>query len=125
MPVLNFVILYVDSPARSADFYAKLFDRPPVENSPTFAMFVLDGGYRIGLWSRHTVAPAASATGGGAELVFAEGSDAAVDARHAEWAAAGMAILQAPADAEFGRTFTAADPDGHRLRVYHVLENPR
>lgn len=125
MPVPNFVILYVDSPARSADFYAKLFDRPPVENSPTFAMFVLDGGYRIGLWSRHTVSPAASATGGGAELVFAEGSDTAVDARHGEWAAAGMAILQAPVDAEFGRTFTAADPDGHRLRVYHVAENPR
>lgn len=72
MPVPNFVILYVDSPARSADFYAKLFDRPPVENSPTFAMFVLDDGHRLGPWSRHTVSPAASAPGGAAELVFAE-----------------------------------------------------
>lgn len=125
MPVPNFVILYVDSPAESAAFYAGLLGRAPVESSPTFAMFVLDDGHRLGLWSRHTVSPAASAPGGGAELVFAEASDAAVDARHAEWRAAGMAILQAPVDAEFGRTFTAADPDGHRLRVYHVAENPR
>ncbi len=125
MPVPNFIILYVDSPARSADFYARLLGRAPVENSPTFAMFVFDDGHRLGLWSRHTVSPAASAPAGAVELVFAESSDAAVDARHAEWQAAGMPILQAPVDAEFGRTFTAADPDGHRLRAYHVAENPR
>lgn len=125
MPVPNFVILYVDNPAESAAFYERLFGRPPVENSPTFAMFVLEGGPRLGLWKRDTVSPTASAPGGAVELVFAEDSNAAVDARHAEWRAAGLMILQEPVDAEFGRTFTAADPDGHRLRVYHVAENPR
>lgn len=88
-------------------------------------MFVLEGGPRLGLWKRDTVSPTASAPGGAVELVFAEDSNAAVDARHAEWRAAGLMILQEPVDAEFGRTFTAADPDGHRLRVYHVAENPR
>ena len=39
--------------------------------------------------------------------------------------AALMTLARAPADAEFGRTFTAADPDGHRLPVYHVAANPR
>jgi hypothetical protein len=27
-------------------------------------------------------------------------------------------ILQPPTEMDFGRTFTAADPDGHRLRVF-------
>ena len=41
-----------------------------------------------------------------------------VDATHAEWLAKGTTILQGPTDMDFGRTFTAADPDGHRLRVF-------
>ena len=35
-----------------------------------------------------------------------------VDAVHAERAAAGVTILQPPADMDFGRCFTAQDPDG-------------
>ena len=41
MPDPNFIILYVESPAASAAFYAELLGRPPVEASPTFAMFAL------------------------------------------------------------------------------------
>jgi len=125
MPLPNFVILYVDDPEASAAFYERLLGRPPVELSSTFAMFVPEGGPRLGLWKSDAVSPAASAPGGAVELVFVEETDAAVDARHAEWRAAGLEILQDPVHAEFGRTFTAADPDGHRLRVYHVAENPR
>jgi predicted enzyme related to lactoylglutathione lyase len=44
---------------------------------------------------------------------------AAVDAAHADWCNRGIAILQEPTDLDFGRTFTARDPDGHRLRVFH------
>ncbi|TIX36802.1 MAG: drug:proton antiporter, partial [Mesorhizobium sp.] len=68
----NFVILYVESPERSGAFYAALLGRQPVEASPTFVLFVLDGGFKLGLWSRHTVEPAAAAAGGGAEIVFAQ-----------------------------------------------------
>lgn len=66
MTTPNFVILYVDSPEKSGAFYASLLGRQPVEASPTFAMFVLDNGFKLGLWSRHTVEPAAAAAGGGA-----------------------------------------------------------
>lgn len=114
----NFLILYVDNPAASATFYAELFGRPPVEASPTFAMFVLESGIKFGLWSKHTVEPAASASGGGAELAFAVDSDEAVDAHHAEWSGRGLGILQTPVRMDFGYTFVALDPDGHRLRVF-------
>ena len=34
------------------------------------------------------------------------------------WAKLGLKILQEPTKMDFGYTFTAADPDGHRLRVF-------
>ena len=118
----NFIILYVDNPEASGAFYDKLLGRQPVETSKTFVMFVLDNGFKLGLWSRHTVEPAAAVAGGGAELVFALETPDAVDATHAEWAKRGLNILQAPGDMDFGRTFVALDPDNHRLRVYCLNE---
>lgn len=114
----NFTILYVDAAPASAAFYADLFGVQPVESSPGFAMFALPSGVRLGLWTRHTVQPATSAAAGGAELAFAVADDAAVDAMHADWGRRGLRIAQEPVTMEFGRTFTALDPDGHRLRVY-------
>ncbi|MBI3885323.1 MAG: VOC family protein [Opitutae bacterium] len=114
----NFIILYVESPSASAAFYAALLGRPPVESSPNFAMFSLTGGVMLGLWARHDVEPAAVAAGGGAEIGFVVGDRATVEARHAEWQARGLRILQVPVAMDFGYTFTAADPDGHRLRVF-------
>lgn len=114
----NFIILYVDNPETSGAFYAGVFGRQPVEASPTFVMFVLDGGFKLGLWSRHTAQPAAATAGGGSEIVFALDTPDAVDATHAEWSSRGLKILQAPAEMDFGRTFVALDPDNHRLRVY-------
>ncbi|PWK70682.1 VOC family protein [Aminobacter sp. AP02] len=118
----NFIILYVDQPQHSGAFYSGLLGREPVESSPTFVMFVLDGGFKLGLWSRHTVEPAAAAAGGGAEIVFALDTPMAVDVTHAEWTRRGLRILQAPKDMEFGRSFVALDPDNHRLRVYCLDE---
>ena len=114
----NFFILYVDRPLASADFYAGLLGRAPVEASATFAMFALDSGVMLGLWSKHTVEPAAAAGGGGAEVAFALGGKEAVDALHADWRGKGLPILQAPVQMDFGYTFVAHDPDGHRLRVF-------
>jgi len=115
----NFIILYVDNTGISENFYANLLGKRPVESSPAFAMFVLDAGQRIGLWARHAVEPAARIRGGGAEVVFAVATEAEVDAVHTDWSARGVPIAQAPTRMEFGRTFVALDPDGHRLRVYH------
>ena len=114
----NFVILYVENPTASAAFYADLLGRAPVEAAPTFAMFALESGVMLGLWSRHTVEPAAQALGGGGELAFSLADVAAVTARHAEWSGRGLPILQAPTAMDFGYTFVALDPDGHRLRVF-------
>ena len=119
MPNLDLVILYVDDPTASAAFYADLLGRPPVEAAPTFAMFRLPSGIGLGLWSRHTVAPPAAAARGGGELAFTADD---VDAVHADWSGRGLAIAQRPTDLDFGRTFVALDPDGHRLRVFAPAE---
>lgn len=118
MPDPTFLILYVDHPAASAAFYADLLGRPAVEASPTFALFALASGHMLGLWSRHTVRPAADASGGGAEIGFPVDARATVDALHADWRARGLPILQAPLEMDFGYTFVALDPDRHRLRVF-------
>jgi predicted enzyme related to lactoylglutathione lyase len=114
---INFVLLYVESPERSAVFYADLFGRPAIESSPTFAMFAMSSGVMLGLWGRGGVQPAANAPGG-SEIAFAVAGDEAVDARCAEWRARGLPIAQTPTQMDFGRTFVALDPDGHRLRVF-------
>lgn len=114
----NFIILYVDSPEASARFYAGLIGAEPLEASPTFAMFALRSGAMLGLWSRHTVEPTAKAAGGGGEIAMTVASKAVVDATHADWQGRGLAILQPPTELDFGRTFVALDPDGHRLRVF-------
>ena len=115
MPNLALTILYVDSPAASVAFYEALLGLAPAESSPTFALFALPSGAGIGLWSRHTVQPAAVVAGGGGELAFVVEN---VDAVHADWAARGLTIAQPPTDLDFGRTFVALDPDQHRLRVF-------
>jgi len=120
MPDFGFVLLYVDSPAASAVFYGDLLGQIPVEQSPTFAMFVLRPGVMLGLWSRHTVEPAAAATGGGCEVGFGVADRDAVDAAHDDWRKRGLKILQDPTEMDFGRSFVAGDPDGHRLRVFFV-----
>ena len=118
VPNPNFFILYVDNPAASSAFYSRLFGRSPVESSPTFAMFALDSGVMIGLWSKHTVQPSAICAGGGGEWAFAVEGKHAADALCAEWKTSGLPIVQDPLDMEFGYTFVALDPDGHRLRVF-------
>jgi catechol 2,3-dioxygenase-like lactoylglutathione lyase family enzyme len=118
MPSPNFILLYVDSPPLSARFYKELLGKPPVETSPTFAMFALDNGVMLGLWSRHTAEPAPVVAAGGSEIAFAVADKDAVGRLYAEWGARELRIAQAPTDLDFGHTFVALDPDGHRLRVF-------
>lgn len=114
----NFVLLYVDQPETSADFYAKLLDARPIERSATFALFALSSGLKLGLWSKHTVEPKADNAPGSGEIAFSLESPAAVQALCTQWQADGLQILQAPTQMDFGFTFVALDPDGHRLRVF-------
>ncbi|WP_173678577.1 MULTISPECIES: VOC family protein [Pseudomonas] len=114
----TYLLLYVDSPATSANFYSRLLDRPPVELSPTFALFILDSGLKLGLWSRQDVEPATQFAGGGGELALAVVDNQTVDRLHGQWTESDVSIAQAPTSLDFGYTFVALDPDGHRLRVF-------
>jgi predicted enzyme related to lactoylglutathione lyase len=114
----TYTILYVADPQASARLYGKLLDAQHVESSPTFVLFPLENGRMLGLWKTSDAVPAADFHGSSSELAFRVGSDAEVDALHGKWREAGLRILQAPAKVDFGYTFTAADPDGHRLRVF-------
>ena len=117
MPEFSFVLLYVESPPASALFYSNLLGQTPIETSPTFAMLPLRDGVMLGLWSRATVEPTAVSTAGASEVAFTVADADAVNAAHADWTKRGLKIAQAPTQMDFGRTFVALDPDGHRLRV--------
>jgi catechol 2,3-dioxygenase-like lactoylglutathione lyase family enzyme len=118
----NFVIFYVANPLKSAAFYEKILGKPPVEAAPSFVMFALHSGLKLGLWSRSTVEPKVTAPCGGSEIAFPAETGTDVDRRHADWSARGIAILQAPTELDFGRSFVALDPDGNRLRVFAPSE---
>ena len=117
MPEFSFVLLYVENPPASAEFYSGLLGQPIVETAPTFAMLPLRDGVMLGLWARATVEPAAASTASASEVAFTVADAEAVDAAHADWSRRGLKISQVPTQMDFGRTFVALDPDGHRLRV--------
>ena len=113
----SYTLLYVNSPEASGAFYSQILGLTPVETSSTFCLFVLETGTKLGFWSKHTVEPAATPVGG-SELAFAVSDNATVDSTFANWSARGMQIAQTPCSLDFGYTFVAQDPDGHRLRVF-------
>ncbi|WPB58421.1 VOC family protein [Xylophilus sp. GOD-11R] len=111
-------ILYVSDLDRSTRFYAQLLQRSPVPFEPTFVMFFLESGARLGLVARETVEDSPAMTSQGFELDFPVGDNADVDRLHDEWAGLGAVIVRPPHDMPFAYNFLAADPDGHRLRVF-------
>lgn len=120
MPHPNYVLLFVENPITSAAFYSSLLDCKPMEVSPSFALFELSSGVRLGLWSRRDAEPMVISRGGGCELGIPVDDDKMLDAMYANWKDRGLAIVQPPTDMDFGRTFVALDPDGHRLRVFRL-----
>jgi predicted enzyme related to lactoylglutathione lyase len=113
----NFVLLYVDSPQGSAVFYSDLLGKKPLEASRNFAMFAMNSGVMLGLWARDAVEPKATHPGG-QEIAFTVANEDEVNAMHDDWCKRGMTIAQEPTKMDFGHTFVALDPDGHRLRVF-------
>ena len=113
-----FFILYVKSPPFSAEFYADLFSLPAIEASPSFALFEISPCLMLGLWARQAVEPAAGASGVEGELAFSVADNSAVDRLFADWSRRDLPIAQATTVLDFGYSFVALDPDGHRLRVF-------
>ncbi|PJL65610.1 drug:proton antiporter [Stenotrophomonas maltophilia] len=112
------LLQYVRDVAASATFYSGILGKPPVEQSPGSALFLLGDGAALGLWQRDGVQPPVSAQAGAAELAMVVANPDVVQQMHDAWRALGVQILQAPVTLEFGHTFVGVDPDGHRLRVY-------
>jgi catechol 2,3-dioxygenase-like lactoylglutathione lyase family enzyme len=118
MTNFSFVLLYVADPVASAAFYEGLLGKPPIDVAPTFAMLPLNDQVRLGLWLRGDVAPSATAAPGGNEIAFTVADAGAVHATYSAWRERGLQIAQEPTAMDFGHTFVALDPDGHRLRVF-------
>ena len=118
MTTPNMILLYVQEPAKSVEFYTDILNAKPVEQSPTFAMFQMTETMVLGLWAKHMVEPKVTAAAGATELGVHVADRAAVDATHADWAKRNVPIAQVPTKMDFGYTFVGLDPDGHRLRVF-------
>ena len=116
----NLIIFYVDNPQVSAPFYERLLKSQPIESFPTFVMFLLKSGMRLGLWSKNAVEPPAAALGGGSELSLQVQNDNIVDELHTLWQQEGIQMAQPPTMMDFGYTFVALDPDNHRLRIFSL-----
>ncbi|WP_423067797.1 VOC family protein [Devosia sp. CN2-171] len=124
MRTLNYILLAVRDPLKSADLYTPLLGREPVEKATTFVLYVLPTGLKIGLWLADEMEPRPNAAGG-VEISFTEDSKDAVRASFEEWKTLGLKIVQEPTDMDFGYTFVAEDLDGHRLRPFVPADNPR
>ena len=118
MPDFSFLLLHVEDHAASAAFYHELLGLPVLDQRPGFAMLPLRDGVMLGLWGRETVEPKSSGQSGASEIAFAVTDADTVETMHADWKRRGLKILQAPTQMNFGMTFVALDPDGHRLRVF-------
>jgi len=124
MRTLNYLLLAVRDPLKSAELYTKLLGREPVEKAPTFVLYVLPSGLKIGLWLADEMEPKPSAAGG-IEISFTEDSKEAVRATFEEWSKLGLKVLQAPTEMDFGFTCVLEDADGHRLRPFVLGDDPR
>jgi catechol 2,3-dioxygenase-like lactoylglutathione lyase family enzyme len=124
MSILNYLLLAVRNPQESAHLYTQILGATPVQSSESFVLYALPTGLKVGLWAASDMTPAPTAAGG-VEISFSEPDKDAVRATHAAWKQLGLPIAQEPTDMDFGFTFVAVDPDGHRLRVFTLSENPR
>lgn len=115
------ILFYVNDPMAGADFYTKLLGEAPIDASPGFAMFKLNNGTMLGLWNAKGVQPTPTAAAGASELGFLVSDSNEVAAYHQRWLAANLRIVQTPTLMDFGYTFTALDPDDHRLRVFSAV----
>ncbi|EEA93928.1 VOC family protein [Pseudovibrio sp. JE062] len=113
----NSVILYVDDVEKSTEFYTDVLQSGPIERFQEFSLFSLGEDVTLGLQSAEGIDPKPQPSFGGFELSLSDVSREEVDQVYALWKEKGIPILMEPVDLDFGYTFVATDPDGHRLRV--------
>ncbi|UHD44127.1 VOC family protein [Aureimonas altamirensis] len=111
------LILYVDDVNASTAFYKAILDSDPVQTFKDFSVFALTADFVVGLQSKHTIDPKPQSAFGGFEISMSYATNAEVDELYRDWKAKGIVMALEPTTLDFGYTFVATDPDGHRLRV--------
>lgn len=114
----GFVLLYVNDMSVSLAFYQDLFGLEAVQQSPAFALFILESGLKFGLWLTATVEPPVAVAAGGMELAIVVSSRSELQDAFEQLRSRHIVIAQTPVDMDFGHTFVVLDPDGHRLRFF-------
>lgn len=112
----NMIVLYVDDAKASAAFYARLTGTEAKAPGANFAAIEF-GGLMLGLWGKKGVFPTTKGGEATSEIGFMVENPAKIEALYADWQAAGIPIAQELVSRDFGPTFVALDPDGHRIRV--------
>ena len=115
--VPNSIILYVSDVEVSTTFYREILGHGPIKTYPGFSVFALSDDVTLGLQAADEIEPAAEPYVGGSELSLSDVEHVDVDRLYAQWKALGIPMILEPTVLEFGYTFVATDPDGHRLRV--------
>lgn len=113
----NSIILYVSDVEKSTRFYTRLLNTEPVEQYSEFSVFALSDDMILGLQAKSGIDPAPQPHIGGTEICMSDVSNREVDEIFRKWSELGVEIIMKPAMLDFGYTFVATDPDGHRLRV--------
>ncbi len=118
---LDIINLFVRDMAGARRFYSETLGLPVIEeiSGEGFVALRPASGSSIALQDVATLPPGVAGQPGGMELGLLVED---VDAVHAEWQAKGVRLLTPPMDLPFGRTFLAADPEGHYLRVYRLKQ---
>jgi predicted enzyme related to lactoylglutathione lyase len=119
MAMPNFVIFYVSDIQKSIDFYSRLLQKNPIQQTSSFAMFAVSEPLMLGLWDRTCVQPKANWSDQFQlhELAFMLPNELQIKQQLHDWQAAGAILIQEITLMDFGWSFTVQDPDGHRLRV--------
>lgn len=120
MLIPSLMILYVEDPLQSADFYCQLFGIQPIEKSSSFSLLRLYENFNLGLWLKNEVHPPSKQERGGSEISVAVASKREVDEVYEKWQSRKVTMIQGPVDRDFGYSFVACDPDLHRIRVYKL-----
>lgn len=113
----NSIILYVTDVDKSTVFYSKILKAEPIEQYSEFSVFALSDDFILGLQAKSGIDPKPQSQFGGFEVCMSDVSKQDVDDIYHQWCKLGVDIVMKPTDLDFGYTFVAVDPDGHRLRV--------
>lgn len=120
----NLILFYVENPLRSAQFYERPLESPPMATFPTYVAFRFQDGLTLGLWSVKAKNFVSGGSGHRAELAFIVPDEAAVRALRERWHNAGVQIEQDLQKAVFGLTFVAVSQSSDEVSAQELCSGP-